>query len=135
MQNETTYSGILGETQRFQAAMEASVSQIPHLEASRERLGEALTRAQEIARQQAAASAAKQELSLQLRTAMINVQLLATMLRKGVKQHYGNRSEKLAEFGLQPFRGRKFTAKAEVKKPVPAIPETSPEKTPAPSTA
>ena len=22
----------------------------------------------------------------------------------GVRQHYGNRSEKLAEFGLQPFR-------------------------------
>ncbi|HEX7185186.1 MAG TPA: hypothetical protein VF756_25395 [Thermoanaerobaculia bacterium] len=35
---------------------------------------------------------------------------LATFLRTGVKQHYGNRSEKLAEFDLQPFRGRKSQA-------------------------
>lgn len=108
MQNETTYSGILGDIQRFQASMETSVSQIPHLEASRVRLGESLTKAQDLAKQQAAATAAKQELSLQLQAAMNDVQLLATLLRKGVKQHFGNRSEKLAEFGLQPFRGRKL---------------------------
>jgi len=31
---------------------------------------------------------------------------LVTFLRTGVKEHYGNRAEKVAEFGVQPFRRR-----------------------------
>ena len=125
MQSETTYSGILGEVQRFQTAAEASVGQVPHLQASHARLGELLGRAQDLAKEQAATIAAKQELSLQLKAAVGDVQMVATMLRKGIKQHYGIRSEKLTEFGLQPFRGRK-------RKTDPAQPPSSPETPPAP---
>jgi hypothetical protein len=107
MANETTYSGIFGDVQRFHASMEISVREIPHLEAGRVRLGDALGRAEDLLQQQAAMTASKQELSQQLKTAMKDIQLLATVLRKGVRQHFGKRSEKLAEFGLQPFRGRK----------------------------
>ena len=123
---ETTYSGILGDAQRFHAAMEATVSQIPHLEAGRLRLGGALGRAQDLVKQQAAMTASKQELSQQLKTAIADVQLLATMLRKGIRQHFGAKSEKLAEFGLQPFRGRKASPKST---PEPE-PTPSPEPTP-----
>jgi len=123
MSDETTYSGILGNAQRFQTSMEAAVSQIPHLEAGRARLGDGLSLAHDLAKQQAAATAAKQELSIQLQGAVKDVQLLMTMLRKGVRQHFGIRSEKLAEFGLQPFRGRK-------PKPAPAAP---PPPVPAPT--
>jgi hypothetical protein len=119
MSDESTYSGILGNAQRFQTSMEAAVSQIPHLEAGRARLGEGLSLAQDLAKQQAAATAAKQELSVQLQSAVKDVQLLTTMLRKGVRQHFGIRSEKLAEFGLQPFRGRK--PKAAPATPPPAV--------------
>ena len=34
------------------------------------------------------------------------------MLQLAVKQHYGIRAEKLAEFGMQPFRGRSRTGEA-----------------------
>jgi len=125
MARESTYSAILGKTQRFHSSMETAVSQIPHLEAGRGRLGESLTRAQDLAKQQAALTAAKQELSVQLQGAMSDVQLLATVLRKGVRQHFGARSEKLAEFGLQPFRGRKAKKEA----PIPVTPETAPAPT------
>lgn len=30
------------------------------------------------------------------------------MLRASVKEHYGPKAEKLTEFGVQPFRGRKL---------------------------
>jgi hypothetical protein len=126
MRNETTYSGIVGNGQRFHTAMEAAVSQIPHLEAGRARLGESLSRAQDLLKQQAAATAAKQDLSVQLQAVISDVQLLATMLRKGVKQHFGARSEKLAEFGLQPFRGRKAKAA-----PTPETPPAPSHATPA----
>jgi hypothetical protein len=124
MPNETTYSGILGDAQRFHASMETTVSQVPHLEAGRLRLGESLGRAQDLLKQQAAMTASKQELSQEIKTAIADVRLLATMLRKGVRQHFGVKSEKLAEFGLQPFRGRKASTK----------PTPEPEPTPAPTT-
>jgi hypothetical protein len=125
MARQSTNSAVLGNAQRFHTSMETAVSQIPHLEAGRARLGERLGVAQDLAKQQAAATAAKQELSAQFQSAMSDVQLLATMLRKGVRQHFGIRSEKLAEFGLQPFRGRKAKKEA----PTPATPETTPAPT------
>lgn len=119
MQNETTYSGILGELQRFQASMEAKIAEVPHLEPSRVLFGEILTRAQDLARQQAAAMAEKQTLSQQLKAALDDGRRLATLLRKGLQQHYGIRSERLTEFGLLPFRGRKAKPKPEQPTPTP----------------
>jgi hypothetical protein len=105
--NETTYSGIFGGAQRFHASLETTVREIPHLEAGRLRLGDALGRAQSLLTQQATMTAAKQELSQELKTTMEDIRFLMTILRKAVRQHFGKRSEKLAEFVLQPFRGRK----------------------------
>jgi hypothetical protein len=123
MHNETTYSGTLGDIQRFQTSLEGSVSEVPHLEAGRVALGDKLDLAQDLAKQQAALIATKQELSRQLKTAITDVRLLATVVRKGVKQHFGSRSEKLAEFGLQPFRGRKSKTAST---PAPETPPASP---------
>ena len=107
MQSETTYSGILGELQRFQTSMEAKIGEIPHLEPSRVHFGQLRSRTQDLVRQQAAITAEKQLLSQQLKAAFVDGRRLATLLRKGLQQHYGIRSERLTEFGLQPFRGRK----------------------------
>src|SRR5882757_6961399 len=51
MAKESTYSAILGKAQRFHTSMETAVSQIPHLEAGRGRLGERLGVAQDLAKQ------------------------------------------------------------------------------------
>ncbi|HKI03398.1 MAG TPA: hypothetical protein VKK31_15570 [Thermoanaerobaculia bacterium] len=120
MQSETTYSGILGELQRFQASMEAKIGEIPHLEPSRAHFGQILSRAQDLVRQQAAVTAEKQTLTQQLKAALVDGQRLATLLRKGLQQHYGIRSERLTEFGLQPFRGRKVKSKTKPETPTPA---------------
>lgn len=40
-------------------------------------------------------------------------QRLASVVRSAVKEHYGVREEKLAEFGMQPFRGRKPKSETE----------------------
>ena len=48
---------------------------------------------------------------------------LANLLRGAVKQHYGIRSEKLADFGLKPFRGRNRKKTGPELKPKPS-PET-----------
>ena len=129
MSTETTYSGILGELQRFQASMEARLGEVPHLEPSRVRFGEVLGQAQNLAREQAAVNAEKQILTQQLQIALVNGQRLATVLRKGLQQHYGIRSQQLTEFGLQPFRGRK-SLKKNPENPTPSPPADTPVPSP-----
>ena len=130
--NETTYSGKLGELTRLSAAMNANAADLPHLEGPRIRMDKILGDVKEIAQQQAAMTASKQESSKRLKALIVEGQRLATGMVRFLQEHYGNRSEKLAEFGLQPFRGRKpRTPKA--KTPPPTEPPATP--TPAQSAA
>jgi hypothetical protein len=87
-----------------------------------------VTQAMEFKKQQATQRAAKQGASQQLQAMVLEGQRLTALLRQAVKQHYGPRSEKLAEFGLQPFRGRAKSAKTT---PPPA-PAPAPEVTATP---
>lgn len=129
MAREKTYSGVLGELVRLNAALAANAPELAHLEGPRARLDKILTEAQEVAKQQAALIASKQEASQRLRARVIEAQRVATGLRKLVTEHFGLRSEKLAEFGLQPFRGRPRKAKPagpETPQPEPTTPAATP---------
>lgn len=126
MQKETTYSGMLGEWQRLEAALAENTGEVPHLEASHELFVGILSRIQDLTREQAALAAEKQRISQEVKLAFSDGQRLATMLRQGLKQHFGIRSEKLTEFGLQPFRGRTGRTK-------PAPPPPPPVEAPAPA--
>jgi len=68
--------------------------------------------AEAMKKQQTAQRAAKQVATQQFQEMLTEGERLATLLRQAVKQHYGIRAEKLSEFGLQPFRGRKPAATA-----------------------
>jgi hypothetical protein len=116
MSNETTYAGKLGDLQRLLEPIAANATDLAHLEVSRAKLANLLSQAVTINKQQAAHRAAKQEQSVQLKTLIVEGQRLANMLRAALKEHYGIRSEKLVEFGIQPFRGRN-------RKPTPPSPE------------
>ena len=92
-------------------------------------VGLPLTQLQEAADRQAVHTAGKQEASQQVNTLMVEAERLATVLQLGVKQHFGIRSEKLAEFGVKPFRGRNRTLKAkepEGKQPQASEPPATP---------
>jgi hypothetical protein len=106
MTKETTNAGKLGRLQRLSMALSTNSSELAHLEGSRALFMALLAQAQEAAMHQAALIAGKQEASKQLKTLLTESERLANVLQLGVKHHYGIRAEKLAEFGLQPFRGR-----------------------------
>lgn len=106
MSTETTTKGQLGDMERLASSLAANAADLPHLETSRNQLDTLLDQAREAAGDQALHTAAKQEASRKLRVALTEGMRLATVLRLAVKHHYGIRSEKLAHFGLQPFRGR-----------------------------
>ncbi|HZF10806.1 MAG TPA: hypothetical protein VFE33_18615 [Thermoanaerobaculia bacterium] len=104
---ETTAAGKVGDWQRLLAPLVANADDLKHLEIPRTQLAAMVSQAADLKKQQAAQRAAKQEASKQLQETITEGVRLANLLRQAVKQHYGIRAEKLAEFGMQPFRGRK----------------------------
>jgi hypothetical protein len=126
--SETTRSGKLGEWQRLKSALQVNQPDLPQLENQCAQFETFLGQAEDLFQSQASFAASKQQASQQLTSLMLECQRLATVLRFSLKQHYGPRSEKLTEFGLQPFRSR-------TPKPVPPPPppteatEPSPEST------
>ncbi len=106
MANETSKAAKLGALQQLASSLAANSVDLPQLEQSRLKFEALLASLLEIFQQQAALVASKQEASKQLDTLMTECQRLASVLRAAVKEHYGIRAEKLAEFNLKPFRGR-----------------------------
>jgi hypothetical protein len=101
------YSETIGNLARLTAALGANATEIPHLEGVRGRLEKILADAQEAAKEQAALIANKQKATKKLQSLAREGLRVATGVQKLLKEHYGLGSEKLAEFGVQPFRGRK----------------------------
>src|SRR4051812_29431901 len=126
MAKQTSYSGMLGDLVRLSAALTANAAELPHLEGVRARLEKMVAEAQEVAKQQAALTASKQEASKRLKELLAEGNRMATGVSRLITENYGLRAEKLAEFGLQPFRGRKVkSASPEPETPLPTVHKTS----------
>jgi hypothetical protein len=126
----------MGELGRFSAAVNANAADLAHLEGARLHLAKIVTDIEVITQQQAALTASKQEASKQVQTLLVQGKRVASGMTKFLQDHYGTRSEKLAEFGLQPFRGRKpRTPKNPEPPPAPTPTPVPPTVTPAHSAA
>jgi hypothetical protein len=119
MTKETTNAGKIGFLQRFQGTLEANAAELPHMEGSRLKLGTLMARVMEIDKQQAALKASRQQAAKELKALLVEALRLATVLRLAIKEHYGIRTEKVAEFGIQPFRGRSRKEKPAEPTPTP----------------
>ena len=126
MSREPQYGVTLNGWERLLTSMEANAEDFKTLETYRAKLQSMLDTAREASARQAAMEASKQEATQSLQAVLVEGRKLATFLRGGVKQRYGDRSEKLVEFGLEPLRAK---TKAEPKPPV------TPQPTPHPTTA
>jgi hypothetical protein len=118
MSKETTDLGKQGDWRGLMVKVEANNPDLAYLEPWRVQLGTQIDKALDLGKQQDGLTASKQDLSKQLRVVITEGDRLATLLRSAIKQHYGIRAEKVAEFGVQPFRGRKSKTT-----PVPEAPE------------
>ncbi|MGH7484977.1 MAG: hypothetical protein ACREMY_05120 [bacterium] len=114
MSQETTDAGFQGDWRALAAMVEANSDELAYLEPLRLQLAAQSDKALAIFQQQSSLKAAKQEQSKQLRATITEGNRLSTLLRSAIKQHYGIRTEKVAEFGVQPFRGRVRRTKAEI---------------------
>jgi hypothetical protein len=125
MSQETTYNGILSALTRLNAALNANADELEHLEGTRERFASLVGQAQEAAREQAELAASKQAASRRVARFLAEGQRLATGISRLLREFYGTDSERLVEFGLQPFRGR--SRRRAPQNPEPPAPTPSPE--------
>jgi hypothetical protein len=101
-----SYGDAFKEWKDLLDAVVENAGDLQDLAARRVKLEAILEEAQEISKRQAALTAGRQEASRRLEALLTAGQKVATFLRFGVREFYGNRSEKLAEFRMQPLRGR-----------------------------
>ena len=128
MAREPKYGVTLNGWERLLGSLETNAGDFPQLETYRAQLKTMLDGAREAAAQQAALAANKQETTKKLQSVLADGRKLANFLRNGVRQRYGNRSEKLVEFGLNPLRTRVRALLPTVKKPPQTATEPTPDK-------
>src|SRR6266545_74980 len=87
------------------AAVARNLGDLDHLRNTLETLNTSLDRIVEVRRLQLALRAAAQQATRDLEAAMDAATVAAVSLNQGVVGTYGNRTEKLREFGLRPRKG------------------------------
>ncbi|MFL6290031.1 MAG: hypothetical protein ACJ759_03970 [Thermoanaerobaculia bacterium] len=105
MANEWLYMNKVHGWDKMDVAVTANAEKVPNLEVNLAGLRERAQRARNLFAQQAALQAAKQEVTKELQQVIQEGDALVKFLREGLKAYLGKRSEKLIEFGVQPFRG------------------------------
>jgi hypothetical protein len=115
----------LKEWDLLTAAIAANAPDLPQTEIPRAALGTLRDEMRTLVVEQSLHKANKQQVSKRMAEIHAEGSKLATVLRFLIKQHYGNRSDKLVELGIQPFRGRSRKAASTVE---PTDPTSTPSK-------
>jgi len=105
MAHEWQYMNAVNVWDKMDTAVTANAAKVPELEVNLVRLRERSQRARALFAQQAALAAAKQEVTKELKQVIDEGNTHVRFLREGLKAYLGKTSEKLIEFGVQPFRG------------------------------
>jgi hypothetical protein len=124
MAKEPKHGTTLNGWQRLLTSMEANAQDFTPLEAYRTQMQSMLDAARLAAKEQTAMAAAKQDATQRLNDLLVEGRKLATFLRGGVKQRYGDKSEKLVEFDLAPARPKAKTPEP-AKPPAPVPPPST----------
>jgi hypothetical protein len=111
---------LVGE--RMSAALAANTADVPHLTPYQEKLDSLLDQMRELTAEQDALTASKQGITKEIQAVHASGTRLLHLLRKALQEHYGSRNEKLAQYGVQPFRGRPRRVEEPVTPPVPTPP-------------
>ena len=101
-----TYAEMQKRLKLRSKALAANIDEVAHLEVPLKQLDSVLEQVEVLTTQQADLTASKQEVSKQIAELLRQGLFLVTFLDAGLRQHFGNRAEKLVAFGLQPFRSQ-----------------------------
>jgi hypothetical protein len=137
MSNTDRSANDLKQWEEATTAIAANAADLPQTDIPRAALEKLTDELRKIVVEQKLFQRQKQETSLRKEEIHREGSKLATVLRVLVKQHYGNRNEKLVELGIQPLRSRARKATAAVPPPPPTTTGSAPAvpATPTPSAA
>jgi predicted RNA-binding Zn ribbon-like protein len=120
---KATFANVMTTGEQLLVSIEANKTDLAHLEEQRSELSKAIEGAKAASVQQDAFRAQFQQSTRDMEKFMSDVRELTTRLRNGVRTKYGLRSEKLAEFGMQP---RRAPAKSRAKEKPAPVPQPAP---------
>ena len=106
MPKSNSYAETVSGWEELLAALEQNSGDLTQLEIPRQRLQGILDQIKAFAAEQAALTASRQVATSRVEYLLVQGRKVATVLRTSVREHYGNRNQKIAEFGLQPLRPR-----------------------------
>jgi hypothetical protein len=116
---KTTFAKVMNTGEQLLVSIEANKTDLGHLEEQRGLLAKAIEEAKAASIRQDSFKAQVQQATRDMEKSMADAQELITRLRNGVRTKYGLRSEKLAEFALQPRRSPAKSRTAVKEKPAP----------------
>jgi hypothetical protein len=119
-----SFADVMTDWEKLLATVAANRDDLQAIDGYRQQLEVEMAGAKAASLRQSASQADSQQASRDLEGFLVRGSDLASRMRTGIKSRYGIRGEKLKEFGLKVFRGKK---KAAVKPP-PAV--TPPAVTP-----
>ncbi|MES1245719.1 MAG: hypothetical protein ABUT39_29200 [Acidobacteriota bacterium] len=99
-----TYADTVNGWGELLTALEQNSAELAQLELPKQRLQTITNQIKAFTAEQAAMTASRQQATQRVEFLLAQGRKLATMLRTSVREHYGNRNQKIAEFGLQPLR-------------------------------
>jgi hypothetical protein len=106
MPKSKSYAETVNGWEELLAALDTNSGDLPQLDLPRQRLQVILDQIRVFAAEQAVFTASRQQATERVYALLAQGRKLATVLRTTVREHYGNRSQKVVEFGLQPLRPR-----------------------------
>ena len=115
------YMNITNGWEHTSSGVKANASELEDLGTFCAKLDVHLDQARSLYSEQSTFRASKQEATKKLMDVLRAGNLIADVVRTAIREHYGVDSEKLIEFGIEPFRGRKRKAA-----PTPTEPEPDP---------
>lgn len=113
---KVSYATVMRDWELLLGRVTANAADLPFLDAYRAQLEAELTGLKEsIERQTALVSAAQQETRV-VEGFLQRGNVLAVNVKAGIRTRYGNRSDKLVEFGMRPLRKRRVSAEVKRKR-------------------
>ena len=106
MSKPKSYAETVNGFEELLTALQENSGDLPQLDLPRQRLQTILNQLRAFTTEQAAFTASRQQATERVYFLLAQGRKLATVLRTSVREHYGNRSQKVVEFGLQPLHTR-----------------------------
>jgi hypothetical protein len=113
-----SFADLITEWEKLLTTVVANKDDLAHVEAFRQQLEQEVTGAKAANIRQLAAQAEAQQASRDLDDFRMRGRDMANRIATGIKSKYGMRSEKLKEFDIKVFRGKK---KSTTEKPPPPV--------------